>query len=225
MAAIYLNPAPIPQGLPLAMDDGAVGMIKVVPRHFTSQQLASIEVSCISDLVKGVQQHYDMPMCFVALPSSDGIHFKARYNFPTKFLPRRPGDDSSIFLRTVVRKSPRIIEDAQGDTRFKKDPFVCGAPFIRLHISVPLIVGNRECIGSMCLMDAKPRSHVTLDYCSLAMQAAEEIASVIKTIQQGRPAWEFTIGSLPDISANVNDTDPQQINEEDDDISDSGSEA
>jgi diguanylate cyclase (GGDEF)-like protein len=51
-----------------------------------------------------------------------------------------------------------LIEDAQKDERFANNPWVTGDPFIRFYAGQPLKISAGLNLGTLCLIDTKPRT-------------------------------------------------------------------
>jgi len=74
------------------------------------------------------------------------------------FAPEEVAVASGIAM-DLVRAGERLeVADAQHDERWRDHPWVAGAPGIRFMASVPLIAPNGAPIGTLAVMDVKPRS-------------------------------------------------------------------
>ena len=49
------------------------------------------------------------------------------------------------------------MPDTSKDVRFKNNPLVTGAPKIRFYAGVPLIALGGQPLGTLCVLDRKPR--------------------------------------------------------------------
>lgn len=49
------------------------------------------------------------------------------------------------------------VEDFRKDDRFKNNPFVAGEPHIVFYAGVPLVTPNGQGLGTVCVLDVKPR--------------------------------------------------------------------
>ena len=50
-----------------------------------------------------------------------------------------------------------IVCDTLQDDRFADNPLVLGEPHIRFYAGAPLILAGGQCIGTLCLIDTRPR--------------------------------------------------------------------
>ncbi|KAJ3023256.1 His Kinase A domain containing protein [Thoreauomyces humboldtii] len=65
----------------------------------------------------------------------------------------------SLCSHSILRPSEvgMIIYDTHKDWRFSRNPNVLGAPFVRFYASANLLISGGFNVGSLCLMDSKPR--------------------------------------------------------------------
>ncbi|MBA3516876.1 MAG: sensor domain-containing diguanylate cyclase [Rhizobiales bacterium] len=76
---------------------------------------------------------------------------------------------------TIQSDEPLVVEDAATDPRFASNPNVIGEPHIRAYAGVPLRTADGHNIGTLCVIDVKPRRYtaeqieVLSDFASLAM--------------------------------------------------------
>lgn len=58
---------------------------------------------------------------------------------------------------TIQQQTPLLVENALEDPRFRDNPFVTGAPYIRAYAGVPLLTDHGFALGALCVVDTKPR--------------------------------------------------------------------
>ncbi|MGQ0676576.1 MAG: adenylate/guanylate cyclase domain-containing protein [Rhodospirillales bacterium] len=78
---------------------------------------------------------------------------KSRCGLPRGERPR----ELSICSATVSQANLLVVPDLAADERFATNPFVAGEPYFRFYCGMPLI--NREgfALGTLCVMDFRPR--------------------------------------------------------------------
>eukprot|EP00931_Biecheleriopsis_adriatica_P009268 TRINITY_DN110352_c0_g1_i1.p1 TRINITY_DN110352_c0_g1~~TRINITY_DN110352_c0_g1_i1.p1 ORF type:complete len:377 (+),score=34.82 TRINITY_DN110352_c0_g1_i1:87-1217(+) len=152
--------------------------------------------------ISNVARHYDVPCCFIALESSEGLHLKARYGLDHvgKFVPH-PNSGELMCRHHINRALPIIVEDASVCKRFKDDPLVVAG--IRFYVGAPIMITNSTCVGTLCIADFKPwPGFGLLDTPALEHHASQlgkllMVASTRRTL-----TWEaWTVGSLPNLNS------------------------
>ena len=58
---------------------------------------------------------------------------------------------------TILQRDLLIVEDATRDDRFSGNPLVTADPHIRFYAGAPLIDGEGQALGSLCVIDRQPR--------------------------------------------------------------------
>jgi PAS domain S-box-containing protein len=94
------------------------------------------------------------PISLVSLIDSDRQWFKARVNFERPETPR----EEAFCAHAILGKDLLIVPDASADRRFAANPMVAGERGIRFYAGAPLITSDGFAVGTLCVMDRKPRT-------------------------------------------------------------------
>jgi len=94
------------------------------------------------------------PFGFVSLVDEDRQWFKSACGFALAQTPR----DVSFCTHTIQQPCPLVVEDTRLDRRFADNPMVVGPPYIRFYAGFPLDAGDGLRMGSLCVVDNRPRS-------------------------------------------------------------------
>ena len=72
---------------------------------------------------------------------------------------RRETSRSIAFCAHTILQSELLeVGDALADPRFADNPLVVGQPHLRFYAGVPLILPSGETLGTLCVLDSRPRS-------------------------------------------------------------------
>jgi GAF domain-containing protein len=107
----------------------------------------------LQDIVELAATICDVPIALVSLVDRDRQFFKAKVGLDAQETPR----DISFCGHAVLGTEPFIVSDALADARFCDNPLVTGPPNIRFYAGVPLIVDDRYAVGTLCVIDTRPR--------------------------------------------------------------------
>jgi diguanylate cyclase (GGDEF)-like protein len=98
---------------------------------------------------------FQAPMSTITLIDGHRTWFKSQEGVgPACEAPR-----ASAFCNVTIKATtPLVVLDALADERFKNNPFVVGEPFVRFYAGVPLQTPEGHNIGTLCIVDVKPRA-------------------------------------------------------------------
>jgi GAF domain-containing protein len=89
-----------------------------------------------------------------SLVDEDRQWFKSCLGLNAKETPR----DAAFCAHVVYSREPMIVPDAFQDVRFADNPVVIDEPRIRFYAGYPLMLDDGSCIGTLCLLDTRPRT-------------------------------------------------------------------
>jgi len=96
---------------------------------------------------------FDVPIALIALMERDREWFKSCYGLEIREVLR----DDSFCGHAIFERQPLVVSDALLDERFADNPYVTGFPGVRFYAGHPLILSNGCCVGTLCILDVRPR--------------------------------------------------------------------
>lgn len=97
---------------------------------------------------------FGVDIALVSLVDAQRQWFKSRQGLDATETPR----DISFCGHAILGDDVFEIDDALADPRFVDNPLVTGAPFIRFYAGMPLQSADGFRVGTLCIIDSKPRS-------------------------------------------------------------------
>ena len=105
-------------------------------------------------LARIARRVFDVPIVMITMVDEDRQFFKSRVGLDVLQTSR----DISFCGHTILGNETFVIDDATQDERFHDNPLVTGNPNIRFYAGVPLRHLNGHKLGTLCIIDQKPRS-------------------------------------------------------------------
>jgi len=134
----------------------------------TPEEEAFDEIAQIASLI------FKMPIALVSLVDEARQFFKARVGLDATETHR----DLAFCAHTILKPKVMVIEDAQEDKRFRDNDLVTKDPHIRFYAGAPLITDSGNRLGTLCLIDTKPRKLTQTEEVILQMLANRVISEM-----------------------------------------------
>ncbi len=109
---------------------------------------------CFDHITKLASRFLNVPIAIVSLVDTDRIWFKSHYGLDVHQLDREAGLCSSAILSDELY----VVENAITDPRTLSNSLVAGEFGLRFYAAVPIKVRGGFNLGTLCVIDKKPRT-------------------------------------------------------------------
>ncbi len=161
----------------------------------------------LAEITRYASKLCDADVALVSLVEKERQRFLARAGLEERETPR----PTSFCAHAMLEPDPMIVPDAKLDPRFETNPLVLGHPFVRFYAGAPLISHEGAPLGSLCVIDTKPRpeglTEIQLDglrvlASSVMRRLRHRRENLVQTaeLEQGERRLRTLIDSLPDIA-------------------------
>jgi len=126
---------------------------------------------CFDRLTRMAQRLYEVPIALVSLVDENRQWFKSSIGLEVCETPR----DISFCGHTILGNDLFVIPNAIEDERFADNPLVVNEPYIRFYAGCTLRAMNGQKLGTLCIIDHKPREFEKED-----LEALVDLASMVE---------------------------------------------
>ncbi len=105
------------------------------------------------DIVALASRICETPISLVSLVDVNRQWFKAKKGLDVDETPR----DVAFCAHAILDEEIMIVEDTHEDARFADNPLVTELPRIRFYAGMPLQIEDEVNVGTLCVIDQKPR--------------------------------------------------------------------
>ena len=127
---------------------------------------------------------FDVPVALITLIDAKRQWFKSSCGLDV----RETAREVSFCAHAIVHRNVLVVPDALFDDRFSENPVVSGPPGIRFYAGHPLILSGGTCIGTLCIIDMRPRD---LDQQRLAL-LKDFAYMAVEELERGHPPAEVS---------------------------------
>ena len=110
-------------------------------------------------IVQYAASEFDVPIVLLSLVDQHRLWFKAKVGVDIC----ETGRETSLCSHAILSDEPMVIPDTLQDPRFADNPLVTGEFGIRFYAGAPLETDANIRVGTLCLIDTKPRDFDAID--------------------------------------------------------------
>ncbi|MDB5119369.1 MAG: sensory histidine kinase AtoS [Sphingobacteriales bacterium] len=128
----------------------------------------------LDEIVKLASELCSTPIALITLIDETKQHFIAKVGLDMEGITR----EESFCTQTIKQDDIMMVPDSQLDDVFVNNPLVTGPPHIRFYAGIPLENFEGHKIGSLCVIDRKPKTLTNIQKDSLRVLSKQVISNI-----------------------------------------------
>jgi PAS domain S-box-containing protein len=125
------------------------------------------------------QQSLQLPIVGISLVDTNRLWLKSCHGLDVKEILR----EGSFCAYAIMEPDVFIVPNTRIDPRFAASPLVTGTPSIGFYVGIPLILGNGQCIGTLCALDYQPYE-ISTQQIAVLRDLAQCVVEALELLQQ-----------------------------------------
>lgn len=193
---------------------GAPTPINEAQRQLQVTQLCRLDSTpddVFEQIVAMTAEYFNAPIALISIVDEQRQWFSARVGLTAQETPRR----DSFCAYAILANEPFQVLDATQDPRFSDNPLVTGQPGIRFYAGVPLVTPEGLGLGSLCVIDTKPRGALSSHELSMLRHLAKLTMARILSLRRAnfidQPTGLFNRARLEGDVAQATAADEQRM--------------
>ena len=182
-----MNPAPIPQNEAARL--AALREFQILDTEAEEE---------FDDIVELASQLCEVPISLVTFVDEKRQWFKAKRGLEISETHR----EVAFCSHAIHQKDLMVVPDAFNDERFRDNPLVTNEPNIRFYAGMPLVTDDGLALGTLCVIDRKPRTLTPQQILALRV-LAKNVVALLK-LRETKKELSSIITALPVIFFRIN---------------------
>lgn len=110
--------------------------------------------TALDDITRTAADMFQVPVALVTVIDGDQQRFASRFGTEVTATPR-----DWAFCAHAIEQPDQVmmVEDLTLDPRFALNPLVTREPHVRFYAGAPLVTSSGHAVGTVCVLDVKPR--------------------------------------------------------------------
>ena len=144
--------------------------------------------AALDQITRLASQIFGTPISLITLVDAHRQWLKSRVGMEDIQETRR---EDAFCTWTIAQDGVLVVEDATCDPRFADNAMVVGSPHIVFYAGAPLVLSTGHALGSLCIIDTKPRS--------FSEQEREQLA-ILASLAMGQLELHHSAGRVHEVT-------------------------